>query len=120
MSQDIIVGNINILQNMALKQNHISELTVNVLKEFRNKGLGKNLMRLALLKIQECGDIEKIFLQVFSQNIKAINLYKQFGFVQEGVLSNHIKMNNGCCQDIIIMSLFVKNIKKSMINERIC
>ena len=50
-------------------------------------------------------NIRKISLYVTGNNLKAKNLYKKFGFGEEGVLIKHAYLENDY-HDIYIMALF--------------
>jgi RimJ/RimL family protein N-acetyltransferase len=52
--------------------------------------------------------IEKVFLQVFSTNTNAINMYKTLGFVEEGRHIKAIKQSAGNYVDIIQMYIETK------------
>jgi len=49
--------------------------------------------------------IKKIILKVFSDNNKAINLYKKIGFIQEGYLKEDV-YKNGSFKDVCMMAVF--------------
>lgn len=53
------------------------------------------------------GHIEKMCLSVLGDNERAIALYKNHGFIIEGVRRNHIKFEDGRGADIIEMALFL-------------
>lgn len=54
-------------------------------------------------------NLRKIFIHVFSDNMRAINVYKNVGFVQEGLLKEHCFID-GKYKDILIMSIFQKQL----------
>ncbi|MGG0509418.1 GNAT family protein [Priestia megaterium] len=49
----------------------------------------------------------KINLDVFSNNKRAIHLYKKLGFKEEGKQINQIKLKDGSHADIIFMALSI-------------
>ncbi len=53
-------------------------------------------------------NIRKITLSLLSENVRALSLYKKYGFVQEGLLTND-QFKNGKYHDVILMALFKKN-----------
>lgn len=71
----------------------------------RGKGYGVEIIALLLEYSFNHLNLHKIYLEVLSENIQAINLYKKLGFCKEGLLKNHI-FKNGKYQDIQIYSIF--------------
>jgi ribosomal protein S18 acetylase RimI-like enzyme len=60
---------------------HVCELSISVLKPYRNLGIGKKLIDL-LISFGKTLNFKYIFLGVFANNKIAIKLYKKFGFKQ--------------------------------------
>ena len=54
-------------------------LLIAIKKEFQGKGFGKLLLK-EFLQVCKEKKVKKIFLEVSTNNIKAINLYKKLGF----------------------------------------
>ena len=52
--------------------------------------------------------IEKLSLAVFSNNTRAIHLYKKFGFKKEGQEINKVKIDTDNYVDNILMCKFIK------------
>lgn len=60
-------------------------------KQYRSQGIGTDLMNRTLDEAKEnISGIEIITLGVFSDNQRAINLYKKFGFKEYGLLPNGV------------------------------
>lgn len=70
---------------------HIGKFSILIKKEFRGCGLGKILTEKILEESLKLTGIKKILLQVFKNNIPAINLYKKFDFKESGLLPKAIK-----------------------------
>lgn len=68
------------------------------------KGYGKESMKLLIAYAFRHLKIHKIWLEVFSSNVRAIHLYKNLGFKKEGVLREHI-LKNGTFVDQLRMGL---------------
>lgn len=64
-------------------------------KNFRDKGIGKLLIKGLLDWAESNPLIEKVSLGVFSTNKRAIALYKKMGFIEEGRKIKEFKMDNG-------------------------
>jgi putative acetyltransferase len=70
-------------------------------REWRSKGIGSALMTEAFRWARWAG-IEKIGLTVYPHNQRAMNLYKKFGFVEEGRLSGHSKKSYGYEDEVVM------------------
>lgn len=87
---------------------HIGLLAIAVAKKYRGIGLGKILMENIINEaLEKLKDLEIIILGVFARNTVAINMYKKFGFKEEGRLPNGVKLENGY-DDHIFMYKVVK------------
>ena len=73
-------------------------------KNYWGKGLGtealKTILDYAFLELS----LRRISLRVFSLNVKAIHIYTNLGFIQEGV-SRQCLYRNGEWHDIIYMGI---------------
>ncbi len=70
----------------------------------RGKGFGRIASNLMIKHGFEDLNLNRIYLTVLSYNKKALTLYKNIGFVTEGILRQSIYKNNSY-QDLIIMSI---------------
>jgi len=80
-----IVGDFYLQIGYPTKRKHTAYIATILTKEYRRLGIGSEMMKIASEKAKEKG-IKKLCLSVFSSNTNAINFYKEFGFVTEGVL----------------------------------
>lgn len=69
--------------------------------EFRNRGIGRNLLLHVLRAAKEEGAV-KSFLEVRESNEVAQKMYRDFGFVEDGRRPQYYKDNG---EDAILMSL---------------
>ncbi len=86
--------------------------------EFKGKGFAKNMMKeLHNYAFNELG-LEKLYLEVFEDNLPACGLYKSCGYEQEGLLKKHIfkdgylhgkKIKEPKWHNILVMSIFKKS-----------
>ena len=89
------------------KIRHVRNLSILVIDGHREHGIGKALMRYAIDWAKNQKGVEKIHLDVFSTNKRAINLYRKMGFETEGRLRRQYLIR-GAYADDIVMGLFVK------------
>lgn len=87
-----VVGWCDISQKENPRTIHRGSLGMGLLPEFRGQGLGSQLMEKALSHAQNTG-IEKVELQVYTSNLRAIALYKKFGFQEEGLIKHYRKLD---------------------------
>lgn len=85
-----IVGDVS-LSGLPRRMNHRAELGLTVLKSEWNKGLGSQLLQKAI-EFAKSNDIEIINLEVRSDNLRAIHVYKKFGFRKIGTSPAYFKI----------------------------
>lgn len=107
-----IVGMLFFIPNTKRKNAHTGEFGVNVHPDFQGLGIGKELVRKLLLWAQQNEKIEKVILQVFATNLRAVGLYKKLGFVEEGRHRNAIKQFDGSYVDILQMYIETKAVNR--------
>lgn len=73
-------------------------------REYRGKGFGKDAVYLLLKFAFMDLNLNRICLHTFSNNNRAIRLYKKIGFVQEGVLRQSAYID-GSYLDIVAMGI---------------
>ncbi|UOQ44232.1 GNAT family N-acetyltransferase [Halobacillus salinarum] len=89
------------------KLKHTGAVAMMVGEQFRNKGIGKQLIEELLEWATHHILIEKVSLGVFSTNERAIALYKSFGFKEEGRKLKEIKFAEDQYADDVLMYKFV-------------
>jgi ribosomal protein S18 acetylase RimI-like enzyme len=90
-----------------LRERHTAELGITVLREWRDRGVGRALMETALDWAAENPLLEKVKLRVVAGNQRALNLYRQLGFQEEGRQPREYKKQDGVYLDNILMYRFV-------------
>ena len=88
-----IVANASIERCKAERYNHRAELSITVLKEYWGLGIATKLINRLIEQAKEIG-IEVVYLDVRSDNIRAISLYKKLGFAFVGRFRRYFKINN--------------------------
>lgn len=100
-----IIGNLSINNISRARVKHVGELSITVAKEYWNQGVATNLMTDSFYWLKT-SELTKINLKVKEDNIEAIKLYKKFGFIKEGTITNDLYINsqyfNSICMGIII------------------
>ena len=81
---------------------HYGELHISVAREFRDQGLGYEMIRVLLSESRKIG-IQIVSLEVFENNPRAIHLYEKLGFKQTGRYPKKV-IRDGKFIDTIIMS----------------
>ena len=82
------------------------EIGMAVAREWRGHGVGSALLAAAIEWARDRG-LHKLSLGVFAHNTAAIELYRKFGFVEEGRLIKQYRRENGELWDAIEMGLLL-------------
>lgn len=106
--EDHIVGQVHLWNGHRKRIEHVCQLAINVLKEYRGLGVGTALMKSAIAWAQDNAVIEKLAFGVFADNKTALRLYRKMGFVKEGRKVKEVKFGPGKYKDCILMYRFVK------------
>jgi RimJ/RimL family protein N-acetyltransferase len=80
-------------------------------EKYRNKGYGTEAMGILLDFIFNQVNVNKVMLEVFSFNKRAISSYKKNGFVEEGRLRENV-FRNGEYHDEVLMGLLRREYAK--------
>jgi RimJ/RimL family protein N-acetyltransferase len=84
---------------------HGGRLGIGLLPAARGHGLGRALMTAALAEARRRG-LERVELDVFASNVRAVALYESLGFVREGVRRRARKLD-GRYDDDVLFALFL-------------
>lgn len=79
---------------------HIATFAIH--PQFRQQGVGKKLLLHTLHSARKIEGIVRAFLEVRKSNEAALQMYRKFGFVEEGIRKEYYKDNN---EDAILMTL---------------
>lgn len=83
-TQEKVVGHVTLFFSSKPREKHCASLAIGVAASYQNQGIGKSLMLEAINQADNWHNIRRIELDVLTDNIKAINLYKSLGFIEEG------------------------------------
>jgi RimJ/RimL family protein N-acetyltransferase len=104
-----LVGSITIKQPNLWKQAHLGQLGIGVLHPYWNMGIGRRLVTAGLRWAEQHREIEIVHLSVFSNNERAIQLYRNFGFMEYGRMPQGVRQKDDTYGDTILMYKKVKN-----------
>ncbi|MDP6453253.1 MAG: GNAT family N-acetyltransferase [SAR202 cluster bacterium] len=100
-----IVADGTLHRRRAGARSHLAEIRIVVDPDYRNKGVGRALMR-ELISIAEDSGLEKVIFElVADEQDDAKAAASALGFVQLSVVPNHIKDVRGRLHDLLIMEL---------------
>jgi RimJ/RimL family protein N-acetyltransferase len=103
-----IIGMLNFNRMARKKVSHVGYFGISVQEKYCNQGIGRQLIERMIDWAKNDAEIEKVCLQVFAHNHRAIHLYKKLGFQVEGKKRNHVKINGKYVHELD-MAMFVKD-----------
>ena len=101
VSEGRVIGSLWVGRESNPVTSHVASLGMSVDKEWRGRGIGSALMTEAFRWARWAG-IEKLALTVYPHNQRAINLYKKYGFEEEGRLTGHSKKAYGYEDEVVM------------------
>jgi ribosomal protein S18 acetylase RimI-like enzyme len=107
VDDDVLKGFMTVRGGQLTRMYHTGKLEIMVGPEFRGEGIGRQLMEACMRWARDTPAIEKLGLSVFTTNARAIALYKDMGFEQEGLRKREFRMKDGTYRDDILMYCFV-------------
>lgn len=102
---DVVVGWCDVVRFALEGFRHTGRLGMGLLEHVRGQGVGRRLAE-ATIEAARTRGIERIELEVFATNVRAIRLYERLGFVHEGVRRRARKLD-GVYDDNVLMALFI-------------
>jgi RimJ/RimL family protein N-acetyltransferase len=104
----MIAGYLEFENGIFKRTKHSGMFSMFILDEWRNKGIGRLLLKTLIEWAEKNETIEKITLAVFSTNERALSLYEKLGFIEEGRCPRDMKLDDGSYMDSVLMYKFVK------------
>lgn len=77
-----------------LRRSHVGEIGIALAKEYRNEGIGTELIR-ALIDEARAHGVRLLSLSCYENNDRACHVYQKLGFQKIGVIPNAIKWKDG-------------------------
>jgi ribosomal protein S18 acetylase RimI-like enzyme len=105
VANGLVIGWCDIVPKGPRGFSHVGALGMGVRREWRRHGVGRRLLEEGLA-LARAAKLEKIELEVFTDNEGAIRLYESHGFVREGVKARARKLE-GRYQDVLLMALWL-------------
>lgn len=96
-----IVGQVTIEDIQWEASDHVAVLGIIVRKDYRNQGLGYELIKYALEEAEKINK-EKVTLSVFATNESAIQLYKKIGFKTVGIREKQFFMDSHYIDEVLM------------------
>src|SRR6187200_3474889 len=84
VANDLVIGWCDVVPKGPRGFSHVGALGMGVRREWRRHGVGRRLVA-ECLGLARTARLEKVELEVFTDNEGAIRLYESLGFVREGV-----------------------------------
>jgi RimJ/RimL family protein N-acetyltransferase len=103
-----IIGMLNFNSEKRKRVVHHGELGMSVNKAWRGRGVGRAMLQTLIAWAERHPVLEKLTLQVFATNTRAIALYTALGFKEEGRQIRDVKLGPDNYVDVLIMGKFVK------------
>ena len=107
ISDGKVIGQISLYRELGIYR-HVAELGMSVAQAFRKQGVGTALIKAAIEWARRF-EVDKLQLNVFPHNERAIQLYEKMGFVAEGLRKRQAKLTYGY-EDLVPMSLWVADV----------
>jgi RimJ/RimL family protein N-acetyltransferase len=102
-----IVGNLTLFGGPYRRNRHVGQIGMGVLRAFWGIGIGGAMLDEAIRWAEGNPYIQKLSLQVYQTNDRAIRLYLRKGFAKEGVLRGEVVTDDGTAVDLIPMGRFI-------------
>lgn len=108
LSEGAVIGWCDITSLDRPVYSHSGVLGMGVIKNYRGKGIGKELIQAALNQAKVKG-LTRVELTVREQNRPAIALYEKFDFFKEGVKQKAVKIENDY-ENLICMAILFEQV----------
>ena len=103
-SGDEVVGHVGLhAGGTSPRRRHAASLGIAVVPAAQGQGVGKALMQAVTDYADNWAHLLRLELTAFTDNLRAIQLYRRFGFEQEGVLRAYA-LRNGQYADVVTMA----------------
>ncbi|MBS2100014.1 GNAT family N-acetyltransferase [Carboxylicivirga linearis] len=101
----LIIGNIDLTSHKRKMLSHTGFVGMGIHQDWQNQGVGTIMIDIVKQWSNMNQNIEILWLQVFSNNLGGIHLYKKSGFIENGRQVKFIKTEDNQYIDNVIMTL---------------
>jgi RimJ/RimL family protein N-acetyltransferase len=102
-----LAGTLSVTQAKSKKQLHVGEFGIVVLRKYWNMGIARRMMHVMFQWLEPHPVLRYVHLSVMANNDKAIHLYRNFGFQEEGRKTGVVRQSDHEFQDVILMGKWV-------------
>ena len=99
--KDNVIGVCDIWKEREPRQRHVGILGVSLLSEYRDEGIGGELMKFLIQQGKDMG-LRLLRLTCFANNPRALHVYEKLGFLRVGILPKAIAYKNGYVDQVIM------------------
>jgi len=93
---------------------HVGEVRLIVDPAHRGRGIGRTLVRRAVLEALDLG-LDKMVVEVIAVQEPTIAMFRSLGFEPEALLTDHVRDRNGDLRDLMVLSHSVQEQWSTMI-----
>lgn len=97
-----VVGWCDIVRGRGVHENHLGELGMGLAAEWRGRGIGRKLLT-ETVAAADAAQFLRIELSVHADNLRAMSLYRGFGFVEEG-RKHKARLKSSMPVDVLLMA----------------
>ena len=101
---DQVISTLTVSQSTWKKQQHLGEFGIAVMQSHWNLGIARRMINYMLRWVNNQEPLRILYCKVMANNEKAIHLYRNFGFIQQGRLEEAICQNTDQYVDILYFS----------------
>ncbi|MBP6561912.1 MAG: GNAT family N-acetyltransferase [Neisseriaceae bacterium] len=102
---DQVVGMIGLVVESNARRRHVASIGIGVDQGFIRRGIGRGLIKAVIALSEQWLNLRRLELTVFTDNVGAISLYEQCGFVIEGT-SRGYAFRDGADHDVYQMAYY--------------
>lgn len=100
-----VVGLVALMLEANVRRRHVASIGLGVHPQFSGRGIGRQLMSAVIDLADRWVNVQRLELTVFVDNVAAISLYEQCGFVIEGTARGYA-FRGGAYQDVYHMARY--------------
>lgn len=110
-SAPIKIGVLCLEKDMSEPYHRATEMSIDILPEYQNKGYGSEAIKWAMDWAFKTGGIHRVVVECYGYNVGAARLYRRLGFVEEGKKRDYLWHEGEWC-DLLLFSMLESDWKK--------